>query len=93
MNEQELTKLWDIFHSIEDANLSVFASNAFVAGCFMHARGEEEAAVKLLTTIFNVIGWNNRSTLFNKVFKFLPSNEAKLAKIMPSNIELNKVTI
>lgn len=91
MTEQELKKLWQLFHEIEDANQRVLVSNAFVAACFMHEKGEHEAAVKLLKTIFNVIDTHNRNTLVSKVFKFLPGNEALLASQVSANIELKDI--
>lgn len=93
MTDEELKKLWHMFHDIEDAKLSILASNTFVAACFMHARGEREAAIKLLTTLFNFIGIDKRITLISKFFKFLPNNEAILASNVSSNLELNKVRI
>jgi hypothetical protein len=88
MTDEELNKIWHIFHDIKDAKLSVFASNAFVAACFMHSKGEQEAAVKLLTALFNFIDTNKKETLISKIFKFLPGNEAILVSRVSSNVEL-----
>jgi len=93
MNKDELNKLREVFHSIEDVKLSAFAANSFVSACFMHAKGEKKAAIKLLTTLFNVLGRNKRKGLFSKVLSFLPGHEAVLAEVIPSNVELSAIEI
>lgn len=90
-------KLWAIFHekSREDENLGAMCGDTFATACYLHYMAETKiervAARKLIQQVLDVLGWENRKTLFNRLFDSLPDNELLYAEAVPKHSEVRKL--
>ena len=54
-------------------------SDTFAIACHLHATGHQKAGRKLITELFNLLGWHRRKTYFNSLLDTLSGNEKRYA--------------
>lgn len=68
-NQEYLKQVWHLFADIKDTDKRMLYGDTFACFCFIHAIGQERAAMKLLKTLFKEMGEDNRRGLFHFITK------------------------
>jgi hypothetical protein len=89
--KQSLEKLVKIFEEEKRYKTDMFFRNAFATACYLSLQGEDVAAQKILTSLFDWLGWDRRKTYFLNIKSTLNEHANAYASEISANSEVNKL--
>lgn len=92
MKQIDLNKLNEIIDQEgRTATERMLYRDTFAVACDLHAKGEQIAGLKLISTLFDQLGRNLRKTYFAEVVANLSGNEERYAMSISAHTEINKL--
>lgn len=91
MKKQSLEKLISILEQEQRYKTDMFFRNAFATACILSIQGDEQAAQKTLSSLFDWLGWDGRKKYFVDIKHSLGEYAFEYAKEISANAEINKL--
>ena len=89
--KESLSKLIDIIESHKANRTDMMFRNYFSLACSLSMQGKDRAAKKVLRSLFDWLGYENRKTYFNNIIYTLSEHAEDYAWEISANCEFNEL--
>ncbi|WP_448217226.1 hypothetical protein [Endozoicomonas sp. 2B-B] len=89
--KESLLKLIEIIESHKANRTDMMFRNFFSSACHLSLQGKDEASRKVLRSLFDWLGYENRKTYFNNIIHTLPQYAEDYAWEISANCEFNEL--
>jgi len=91
--KQSLNKLICIMGNNPPGIQGMFHRNVFATACYFATINEMNTANKLLTGLFEQLGWERRKHYFNAIKESMPEYAKDYAREINPNMEIRKLVV